>query len=147
MVQLWKDEAVQWKLTPRFEGKSGALEMGDQPRQLLVSLGDREKVTAEALRRAAAKAVKQVASLGGGAALLDVAPAVEALGAEGLAALIQGAELALYRQEDWKEEKAGDKTVDLYLEGTAGVDAAAVLAETTVLDRWICFAQIGRAHV
>ena len=88
MVQLWKDEAVQWKLTPRFEGKSGALEMGDQPRQLLVSLGDREKVTAEALRRAAAKAVKQIASLGGGAALLNAAPAVEALGAEGLAALI-----------------------------------------------------------
>ena len=137
MVQLWKDEAVQWKLTPRFEGKSGALEMGDQPRQLLVNLGDREKVTAEALRCAAAKAVKQIASLGGGAALLNAAPAVEALGAEGLAALIQGAELALYRQEDWKEEKAGDKTVDLYLEGTAGVDAAAVLAETTVLDRWI----------
>ena len=75
----------------------------------------------------------QIASLGGGAALLNAAPAVEALGAEGLAALIQGAELALYRQEDWKEEKAGDKTVDLYLEGTAGVDAAAVLAETTVL--------------
>lgn len=141
MAQLWKDEAVQWKLTPRFEGKSGALEMGDQPRQLLVNLGDREKVTAEALRRAAAKAVKQVASLGGGAALLDAAPAVEALGAEGLAALIQGAELALYRQEDWKEEKAGDKTVDLYLKGTGDVDAAAVLAETTALDRWICFAR------
>lgn len=141
MVRLWKDEAVQWRLTLCFDGKAGSLEMGGQPRQLLVRLGDREKVTAEALRRAAARAVKQIASLGGGSALLDAAPAVEALGAEGLAALIQGAELALYRQENWKEEKGEDKDVPLYLEGTAGVDAAAVLAETQTLDRWICFAR------
>lgn len=141
MVRLWKDEAVQWRLTLCFDGKAGALEMGGQPRQLLLRLGDREKAAAEALRRSAAKAMKQIASLGGGAALLDAAPAVEALGAEGLAALIQGSELALYRQENWKAEKPEDKEVELYLEGTAGVDAAAVLAETQVLDRWICFAR------
>lgn len=141
MVQLWKDEAVQWRLTPCFDGKAGSLEMGEQPRQLVLHLGDREKADAEALRRAAAKAVKQIASLGGGSALLDAAPAVEALGAEGLAAMIQGAELALYRQENWKEEKPEDKEVRLYLKGTAGVDAAAVLAETRTLDRWICFAR------
>lgn len=141
MVRLWKDEAVQWRLTLCFDGKAGALEMGGQPRELLLRLGDREKAAAEALRRSAAKAVKQIASLGGGAALLDAAPAVEALGAEGLAALVQGVELALYRQENWKAEKPEDKEVELYLEGTAGVDAAAVLEETQALDRWICFAR------
>lgn len=141
MVQLWKDEAVRWRLTLCTDGKAGSLEMGEQPRQLLLHLGDRGKVTAEALRRSAAKAVKQIASLGGGPALLDAAPAVELLGAEGLAALIQGAELALYRQETWKEEQPEDKEVRLYLEGTVGVDAAAVLAETRTLDRWICFAR------
>lgn len=141
MVQLWKDEAVQWRLRLCFDGKAGSLEMGEEPRQLVLHLGSREKTDAEALRRSAAKAVKQIASLGGGSVLLDAAPAVEALGAEGLAALIQGAELALYRQENWKGEKPEDKEVPLYLEGTAGVDAAAVVAETRTLDRWICFAR------
>lgn len=141
MVQLWKDEAVQWRLRLCFDGKAGSLEMGEEPRQLVLHLGSREKADAEALRRSAAKAVKQIASLGGGSVLLDAAPAVEALGAEGLAALIQGAELALYRQENWKGEKPEDKEVPLYLEGTAGVDAAAVVAETRTLDRWICFAR------
>lgn len=141
MVQLWKDEAVQWRLRLCFDGKAGSLEMGEEPRQLVLHLGGREKADAEALRRSAAKAVKQIASLGGGSVLLDAAPAVEALGAEGLAALIQGAELALYRQENWKGEKPEDKEVPLYLEGTTGVDAAAVVAETRTLDRWICFAR------
>lgn len=141
MVQLWKDEAVRWRLRLCFDGKAGSLEMGEEPRQLVLHLGGREKADAEALRRSAAKAVKQIASLGGGSVLLDAAPAVEALGAEGLAALIQGAELALYRQENWKGEKPEDKEVPLYLEGTAGVDAAAVVAETRTLDRWICFAR------
>lgn len=138
MVQLWNGEAVQWRLTLCLDGKAGTLEMGDQPRQLLVRLG--EKPTAEDLRRAAAKAAKQVVSLEGRSALLDAAPAVEALGSEGLAALIQGAELAVYRHEAWKEKRE-EKPFALYLEGTGAVDAAAVLAETAALDRWICFAR------
>lgn len=138
MVQLWNGEAAQWRLTLCPEGKAGSLKMGDQPKQLLVCMG--ETPTAEDLRRAAAKAVKQVAALDGASAVLDAAPAVEKLGAEGLAALIQGAELALYRQETWKEKK-NEKTVDLYLDGTSGVDAAAVLSETGALDRWICYAR------
>lgn len=138
MVQLWNGEAVQWRLTLCLDGKAGTLEMGDQPRQLLVRLG--EKPTAEDLRRAAAKAAKQVVSLEGRSALLDAAPAVEALGPEGLAALIQGAELAVYRHEAWKEKRE-EKPFALYLEGTGAVDAAAVLAETAALDRWICFAR------
>ncbi len=138
MVQLWNGEAVQWRLTLCLDGKAGTLEMGEQPRQLMVRLGG--KPTAEDLRRAAAKAVKQVASLSGATALLDAAPAVETLGAEGLAALIQGAELASYHQKTWKE-KQEDKPFTLYLEGTGAVDGGAVLMETTVLDRWICFAR------
>ncbi len=142
MVQLWKNEAVQWRMTLCPGGKAGALEMGEQPRELLVHLGVREKLTAESLRCAAAKAAKQVVSLGGGSVLLDAAPAVEALGEEGLAALVQGAELALYRQETWKEPAEEEKKdAALYLTGTEGVDGAAVLAETQALDRWICFAR------
>jgi len=121
-----------------MDGKAGTLEMGEEPRQMLVRLG--EKAAAEDLRCAAAKAVKQAASLGGTSALLDAAPAVAALGAEGLSALIQGAELALYRQKTWKE-KQEDKDFSLYLTGTEGVDAGAVLTETAAVDRWVCFAR------
>ena len=57
-------------------------------------------------------------------------------------ALVQGAELALYRQETWKEPAEEEKKdAALYLTGTEGVDGAAVLAETQALDRWICFAR------
>lgn len=138
MVQLWKGEDVQWRLTLCLDGESGTLEMGGQPRQLLLHAG--EKPSAEDLRRVAAKAVKEAAGLKGESAALDAAPAVEALGEEGLAALIQGAELALHRQENWKE-KQEDKPFTLYLEGGPKVDAPAVLARTAALDRWICFAQ------
>ena len=118
MVQLWKGEAAQWRLTLCLDGKAGTLEMGDQPRQLLVHLG--EKPETEGLRRAAAKAAKQVISLEGQSAVLDAAPAVELLGAEGLAALIQGAELAVYRHETWKEKRE-EKPFALYLDGTGAL--------------------------
>lgn len=137
MVQLWAGETSQWRLDLCKDGKRGSLEMGDEPRRMLVRLG--EKPDAEDLRRAAATAVKQVAALGGASVLLDAAPAVEALGAAGLAALIQGAELALYRQETWKEKRDEKKELTLYVTGTDGTDAAAVLAETASLDRWVCF--------
>lgn len=139
MVQLWNGETAQWHLDLRMEGKSGSLEMGDGARQMQVCLGEREKLTAESLRRAAAKAVKQIVSLNGTSAVLDAAPAVEALGDDGLSALIQGAELALHRQETWKE-KQEEKKFDLYITGTGG-SAAAVLAETVSVDRWVCFAR------
>lgn len=138
MVQLWAGEAAQWRLDLCMDGKRGSLEMGDEPRRMLVRLG--ENPDAEDLRRAAAKAVKQVAALGGASVLLDAAPAVETLGAAGLSALIQGAELALYRQETWKE-KQEEKSLTLYITGTEGTDADAVLAETVSIDRWVCFAR------
>lgn len=137
MVKIWNGEEVQWHLTLRLDGKAGSLELGGEPRQLLLSMGE----DPEGLRRAAAEAALQVRKLGGTSVLLDAAPAVERLGSEGLAALIQGFELALYRQEEWKKEKKEEPSVQLYLTGTDGVDGAAVLTETAVLDRWICFAR------
>lgn len=141
MVKLWNGEEFQWHLDLCLEGKTGALEMGDGPRQMLVRLGEKEKLTAEDLRRAAAKAAVQVRTLGGTSAVLDAAPAVEVLGGEGLAALIQGAELALYCQEDWKQAKKEEKPFTLYLAGTDGTEAEEILTENTVLDRWVCFAR------
>ncbi|MBD5149726.1 MAG: leucyl aminopeptidase [Oscillibacter sp.] len=141
MVKLWNGEEVRWRLSLRLDGRPGDLEMGDEPRQMLVHLGKGEKLTAEDLRRAAAKAAVQVRKLGGASALVDAAPAVEALGGEGLSALIQGAELALYRNENWKQERKEEKPLALYLTGTEGAEAEKVLSETTVLDRWICFAR------
>ncbi len=137
MVKIWNGEEVRWHLTLELDGKAGALEMGGEPRQLLVKLG--EKPSGEDLRRAAAGAALQVRKLGGTSALLDAAPAVERLGGEGLAALIQGFELALYRQEDWKQEQEEKKTPELYLTGTEGEER--VVEETAALDRWICFAR------
>ena len=91
------------------------------------------------MRRSAAKAVLQVKSLGGRSVLMDAAPVVKVLGAEGLAALVQGSELALYRQENWKKEQSEENHPQLYLTGTEGTGE--ILAETIALDRWICFAR------
>lgn len=136
MVQLWNGESAQWRMELCMDGKPGELEMGGGPREMLVRLG--EKADAEALRRAAAKAVRQMVKLGGVSALLDAAPAVEALGAAGLSTLIQGAELALYSQETWKEKRE-EHPFTLYVTGADGTDAAAVLRETASVDRWVCF--------
>ena len=139
MVQLWNQESVQWKIALQTGGESMSFRMGDEPRQLLVSLGDAEKVTGELLRRAAAKAVKTVRELGGESAVLDAA-AVECLGGEGLSALVQGAVLAQYQRETWKE-KQEKKSFDLYLTGANVNNAQAVLDEASVLAKAVCFAR------
>jgi len=113
------------------------MEQGE-PGQLLLHM--EEKPDAEEVRRSSARAAAQLRTLESSSALLDAAPVVEVLGGEGLAALIQGAELALYRQETWKE-KQEDKPFALYLTGTERADAGKVLEETAALDRWICFAR------
>ena len=56
MVQLWNQENTQWSIKLETGGESMSFRMGDAPRQLLVGLGDTEKMTGELLRRAAAKA-------------------------------------------------------------------------------------------
>lgn len=138
MVKLWNREAADWRLN---------LELGDaapltlrttgEGRALTVSLGG--EPTAETARRAAAKAVKAIRELGAVSAVLDAAPAAEILREEALSALAQGAELACYRQETWKQ--ADSKPFTLYLTGADGLDAAAVLAETDAVTRGICFAR------
>lgn len=138
MVKLWNQEAAQWRLILRFGAdKPLSLEMGSEGRTLLVSLGRQDTVTAELVRRAAAKAVKTARELGAESALLDTAGVVEALGAAGLAALAQGAALIQYRRETWKRQEQREFT--LYLTGTAGVDAPSVLSESEALTRSICF--------
>lgn len=137
MVKFWNGESVQWRLTPCLDGRTGVMEQGE-PGQLLLHM--EEKPDAEEVRRSSARAAAQLRTLESSSALLDAAPVVEVLGGEGLAALIQGAELALYRQETWKE-KQEDKPFTLYLTGTEGADARKVLEETAALDRWICFAR------
>ena len=137
MVKLWTGEPAQWRLTPCLDGREGVMEQGE-PGQLLLHL--EKKPDAEGVRRAAARAAAQLRGLESASALLDAAPVVKVLGGEGLAALIQGAELALYRQETWKEKRE-DKPFTLYLTGTEAVDAGRILEETAALDRWICFAR------
>lgn len=139
MVKLWEQEPVQWRVELlEGEGEVLAQRMGDQPRQLCISIGRRERLSTELLRRAAAKAVQTVCGFGAECALLDAALAVEALGAEGISALVLGAELACYRRERWK---AGDKekTFTVYLTGVEGAEAE--LTQTAVLAKHIYFAR------
>ena len=139
MVQLWNQESAQWRITLQPGGESMSFRMGDAPRQLVVELGESEKVTGELLRRTAAKAVKTIREFGGESAVLEAAPAVERLGAEGFAALAQGAGLAQYQRETWKERK--DKPFTLYLSGDGVENAQAVLGEANVLVKAVCFAR------
>ena len=80
MMKLWNQEAAQWRLELSMDGEALSLRMGDAPRQMTVALGKREDLNCEILRQAAAKAVKSVRDLGGESAVLDAAPALEALG-------------------------------------------------------------------
>lgn len=138
MIQLWNNEPVQWRVELETQkGDPLSLRTGIQGRILIVNLGEKPKP--ETVRRAAAKAVKTVQSLGGQSVLLNTAPAAEALGAAGVSALAQGADLACYQQESWKH--ALDKPFDAYLTGADGLDAAAVLTETGAVTRAVCFAR------
>ena len=137
MVTLWNQEAADWRLELETAGDSPLSLRTAEGRTLVVSLGGEPDF--ETARRASAKAVKAIRELGASSALLDAAPAVKALGADGLAALAQGAELACYRQECWKERE--DKPFTLYITGAEGLDAAAVLKETDVVTRAVCFAR------
>lgn len=142
MVKLWHGEEAQWQIGMRLGGRKLALEMGDEPRQLFISVGELEAPETEPLRRAAAKAVKSVRSFGGTSALLDVSGILEAHREEGLSALAQGAALALYRREDWKQAKEDpeeEAPFTLYLSGADGQEET--LSEAQTVARWICFAR------
>ncbi len=139
MVKLWDQEVIDWRIAMELNGDSAplALRAAGSDRALVMDLG--KDATAETARRGAAKAVKAVRELGAHSLLLDVTPMKQALGAEGLAAAVQGAELACYRQPAWKERE--DTPFALYVAGTEGLDAEAVLRETDILTRAVCFAR------
>ena len=137
MVKLWNQESAQWRIELLAGEETLSQRIGDQPRQLIIGLGEHGELTLELLRRAAAKAVKTVCSFGGESALLDAAPAVEAFGSEGASALALGAALAHYQPESWKERK--EKPFALYLSGAEGMEDT--LAEAAALAKSICFAR------
>ncbi len=139
MVKLWDQEVIDWRIAMELNGDSAPLTLraAGSDRALVMDLG--KDATAETARRGAAKAVKAVRELGAHSLLLDVTPMKQALGAEGLAAAVQGAELACYRQPAWKERE--DTPFALYVTGTEGLDAEAVLRETDILTRAVCFAR------
>ena len=139
MVKLWDQEVIDWRIAMELNGDSAPLTLraAGPDRALVMDLG--KDATAETARRGAAKAVKAVRELGAHSLLLDVTPMKQALGAEGLAAAVQGAELACYRQPAWKERE--DTPFALYVTGTEGLDAEAVLRETDILTRAVCFAR------
>ena len=141
MVKIWEQEPAQWRLELEVGGEGSALSLRmGEGRSLTVCLGGAP--TAETARRAAAKAVKSLREAGVSSAVLDSGPAVQALGAEGLSALAQGAELACYRPESWKTaEEQEKKPFDLYLTGAEVLDGAAILAETAPVTRAVCFAR------
>lgn len=139
MVKLWDQEVIDWRIAMELNGESAPLTLraAGADHALVMDLG--KDATAETARRGAAKAVKAVRELGAHSLLLDVTPMKQALGAEGLAAAVQGAELACYRQPAWKERE--DTPFALYVTGTEGLDAEAVLRETDILTRAVCFAR------
>ena len=139
MIKLWNQEAAQWRLELCMDGEALSLRMGDAPRQMAVALGKKEDLTCELLRQAAAKAVKSVRDLGGESAVLDAAPALEALGEEGLGALALGAELAGYRQPDWKQAHKEQKPFTLYVAGAP--EGEKVVREAAVVAKAVCFAR------
>ena len=138
MVKIWAQESADWRLTMERNGDSAPMSLRavGPDRALVMDLG--RDAPAEAVRRGAAKAVRAVRELGAQSLLLDMAP-LRALGADGLAAAVQGAELACYQQESWKERE--DKPFTLYVAGTEDMDAQAVLRETDAVTRAACFAR------
>lgn len=139
MVKIWNQESADWRLAMECAGDAVPLTLQavGPDHALVMNLG--EDATAETARRGAAKAVKAVRELGARSLLLDVTPMKRALGAGGLAAAAQGAELACYQQESWKKQE--EKPFTLYVTGADGLDAETVLRQTDVVTRAVCFAR------
>ena len=68
MLNLWNQEAADWRLALRTEtegaGSRLSVEADGKTATLWVGLGDAETVTAETVRRAAAKGIKALKGLG-----------------------------------------------------------------------------------
>lgn len=139
MVKLWNQESTDWRFIMELGGDCAPLTLRavGPDHALVVNLGKDARL--ETARRGAAKAVKAVRELGAQSLLLDVTGIKGALGEAGLSVAVQGAELACYRQETWKERE--DKPFTLYVAGTEGMDAETVLRETDAVTRAVCFAR------
>ena len=140
MVKLWEQEAAAWRLELDVDGEALALRMGDEARQMRVSLGSAGALTPELVRRAAAKAVQSMCRLGAESAAADVSVVAEKLGEAGVAALAQGAELARYQPKMWKEVTAcwvcsPEPAPPLALEGVPGFPPQAARASVIARDR------------
>ena len=139
MLELYQGQSVQWTL----DFQTGAGEEGQQVAPcgdrcvLTVSLGEGAALTAEKVRRAAAKAAKAIQGMGAESAVANAGAVVQVLGPAGAAAVAQGIELALYRTESWKEQAPVKPVV--YLDAPAS--CAEALAESDALTRAICFAR------
>ena len=115
MLKLWNQEAADWRLALRTEtegaGSRLSVEADGKMATLWVGLGDAETVTAETIRRAAAKGIKALKGLGAKTVVLDPAAAKTLLEQDGVDAMAQGVALALYRPRSWKTEEQTDMTL------------------------------------
>ena len=138
MIERYQGQNIPWKLRLQASGGKAGQQVrpGEGCCVLTAELGESGKATAEQIRVAAAKGVKAIRDLGGSGIVLDGAGVHAELGAAGVAAMVQGAELALYRTESWKEE---GPAAALYLDAPDGCEAA--LRETDILTQAICFAR------
>ena len=138
MMERYQGQKVQWTVGFTTGGKEGQkVQPGGEGCILAVELGEVEKLTAEQVRVAAAKAAKTLRDLGAESIVLDAAAVVKALGPQGAAAIAQGVELALYRTESWKDTENTDPV--FYLDAPAECEDA--LKEADALTRAICLAR------
>lgn len=138
MVKLWEGGMEAWTVSLEC-GEPLRVALGENGRSLTVGVGRREETNGELVRRAAAKAVLTLTGLGVQSAAADVSEVADALGEDGVRALIQGAELALYRPKSWKKEREDRPPFTLCLKGAEG--CSAVLEETERVVQAVCFAR------
>ncbi|HIY20464.1 MAG TPA: leucyl aminopeptidase [Candidatus Flavonifractor merdigallinarum] len=139
MMERYQGQNVQWTVGFSVGGKEGqTVQPCNQSSCILsVELGEEQKVTAEKVRVAAARAAKTLRDLKAETVVVDAGTVVRVLGPEGTGALSQGVELALFRTQSWKQTEPTDPT--FYLDAPESCDEA--LKEADSLTKAICFAR------
>ena len=112
MMERYQGQNVQWTVGFSVGGKEGqTVQPCNQSSCILsVELGEEQKVTAEKVRVAAARAAKTLRDLKAETVVVDAGTVVRVLGPEGAGALSQGVELALFRTQSWKQTEPTDPT-------------------------------------
>lgn len=141
-MEFYHGQTPVWRLAFDLGGQDGGLPVGPgaEPGVFRVNLGQPEKLTPERVRRAAAKGVKTLRDLGGAAVCLEGAPLSGPLGRSALAALAEGAQLALHAAPA-RRAKAPKPPMALYLDWPEDEPARAALARANSVARWTCFAR------